>query len=40
MAASVRQNSTIMNGMQIDKVQFKKDVDRLSRAARAAAAKK
>jgi AhpD family alkylhydroperoxidase len=34
MAASVRQNSTIMNGMQVDRVQFRKDVERFVKVAR------
>jgi AhpD family alkylhydroperoxidase len=33
MAASVRQNSTIVNGMQVDKVQFRRDLDRLFKSA-------
>lgn len=34
MAAGVRLNSTIVNGMQVDKAQFRRDVDRMFRAAR------
>jgi AhpD family alkylhydroperoxidase len=40
MAAGVRQGSTFMNGMQLDKTQFKRDVDRVFRAVRQAAKKK
>lgn len=36
MAGLARANSTMLNGMQVDKAQFKRDVDRLIRAMRAA----
>lgn len=36
LAASVRQNSTIMNGMQVDKAQFRRDLDRIFRGAQQA----
>jgi AhpD family alkylhydroperoxidase len=36
MAASVRQNSTILNGMQVDRAQFRKDLDRIMKLMRAA----
>ena len=39
MAAFTRQMSTLLNGMQVDEPQFRRDVDRLVRGARAAAAK-
>lgn len=40
MAALTRAGSTFLNGLQVDKVQFKKDVARIVKDARAAAAKK
>ncbi len=40
MAAITRQGSTLLNGLQVDKVQFKKDMQRIVAGARAAAAKK
>jgi AhpD family alkylhydroperoxidase len=40
MAAITRQGSTLLNGLQVDKAQFKKDVQRIVAGARAAAAKK
>jgi AhpD family alkylhydroperoxidase len=40
MASLTRQGSTILNGMQVDKAQFKKDIQRIVAGARAAAAKK
>jgi AhpD family alkylhydroperoxidase len=39
MAAFTRHMSTLLNGAQVDEAQFRKDVDRLLRGARAAAAK-
>lgn len=40
MAAMTKSGSTLLNGLQVDKVQFKKDVARIVKDARAAAAKK
>jgi AhpD family alkylhydroperoxidase len=40
MAAMTRQGSTILNGLQIDKAQFRKDVQRIVSDAKRAAAKK
>jgi AhpD family alkylhydroperoxidase len=40
MAALTRAGSTLLNGLQVDKAQFKKDVQRIVRDAKAAAAKK
>ena len=40
MAALTKSGSTMLNGLQVDKVQFKKDVARIVKDARAAAAKK
>jgi len=40
MAASVRQGSTILHGMQVDRAQFRRDVDRLFKAMRQASKKK
>jgi AhpD family alkylhydroperoxidase len=40
MAAITRQGSTLLNGLQVDKAQFKKDMQRIVAGARAAAAKK
>ena len=39
MAAITREGSTLLNGLQIDKAQFKKDVQRIVAGARAAAKK-
>jgi AhpD family alkylhydroperoxidase len=36
MAGNVRLNSTILNGMQVDRVRFRRDVERAFRAMRAA----
>jgi AhpD family alkylhydroperoxidase len=36
LSSVTRSGSTVLNGMQIDKVQFKKDVERLVKSARAA----
>lgn len=40
MAALTRESSTLLNGLQVDKVQFRKDIDRLVKNAHQAAAKK
>ena len=40
MAAITRQGSTLLNGLQVDKAQFKKDLQRIVTGARAAAKKK
>lgn len=37
MAAITRQGSTLLNGLQVDKAQFKKDVERIVRGAKSAA---
>jgi AhpD family alkylhydroperoxidase len=39
MSAITRQGSTLLNGLQVDKAQFKKDVQRIVAGARAAAKK-
>lgn len=39
MAAVTRQGSTLLNGLQVDKAQFKKDLQRIITGARAAAKK-
>ncbi len=39
MAAITREGSTLLNGLQVDKAQFKKDVQRIVAGARAAAKK-
>ncbi|HEY5946306.1 MAG TPA: carboxymuconolactone decarboxylase family protein [Kofleriaceae bacterium] len=39
MAAITREGSTLLNGLQVDKAQFKKDVSRIVAGARAAAKK-
>jgi AhpD family alkylhydroperoxidase len=39
MAAVTRQGSTLLNGLQVDKAQFKKDLNRIVSGARAAAKK-
>ena len=39
MAGMTRMGSTLLNGLQTDKVQFKKDMDRIVRGAKEAAAK-
>lgn len=39
MAAVTRQGSTLLNGMQVDKAQFKRDFQRIAAGARAAAKK-
>jgi AhpD family alkylhydroperoxidase len=39
MAAITREGSTILNGLQVDKAQFKKDVQRIVAGARSAAKK-
>src|SRR5687768_13690180 len=39
MASITRQGSTLLNGLQVDKAQFKKDVQRIVAGARAAAKK-
>jgi AhpD family alkylhydroperoxidase len=39
MAAVTRQGSTLLNGLQVDKVQFRKDLNRIIAGARAAAKK-
>jgi AhpD family alkylhydroperoxidase len=36
MASATRAGSTILNGLQVDKVQFKKDVDRIVKSAKKA----
>ncbi len=40
MAAVTRESSTLFNGLQIDKAQFRKDLDHLMKNAHAASAKK
>ena len=40
MASITRQGSTLLNGLQVDKAQFKKDMQRIVDGARAAASKK
>jgi AhpD family alkylhydroperoxidase len=40
MAALTRNMSTMLNGLQVNEPQFRRDVDRLVKGARAAAAKK
>ncbi len=40
MSAMTKMGSTLLNGLQVDKVQFKKDVQRIVSDARKAAAKK
>jgi AhpD family alkylhydroperoxidase len=40
MSAMTRQGSTLLNGLQVDKAQFKKDTQRIVAGARAAAKKK
>jgi len=39
MASLTRELSTVMNGMQVDEVQFRRDIDRLVKGAKAAAKK-
>jgi AhpD family alkylhydroperoxidase len=39
MAAVTRQGSTLLNGLQVDKTQFRKDLNRIIQGARAAAKK-
>ena len=39
MASLTRDLSTMLNGMQVDEAQFRKDVDRLVKGAKAAAKK-
>jgi AhpD family alkylhydroperoxidase len=39
MAAATRAGSTLLNGLQVDKSQFKKDVDRIVKGAKKAAQK-
>jgi alkylhydroperoxidase/carboxymuconolactone decarboxylase family protein YurZ len=34
MAAMTRQGSTVLNGMNVDKAQFRKDLDRIVRTSR------
>ena len=40
MASLTRELSTMLNGMQVDEAQFKRDVDKLVKGAKAAATKK
>jgi hypothetical protein len=40
MASLTRNFSTLLNGLQVDEGQFRRDVDRLVRGAKAAAAKR
>ena len=40
MASLTRDLSTLLNGMQVDEAQFRKDVDHLVKGATSAAAKK
>jgi AhpD family alkylhydroperoxidase len=39
MSALTRQGSTLLNGLQVDKAQFKKDIERIVRGAKASAKK-